>query len=326
MDSVTKRKVFNLIQFLFNNYESEEHNKLLMLKYSSYNNFNDVLEEIIVDVYKTYLNDSLKLDFYLRYLTDKYFDGRDVEDVKKEILDKLESNFECGDFSLKENHIMVKNALLFICDELNKRDVDYYVLGSVPIYIKLGIDFSRFHSDIDIAINSKDIKVLEEIFKDSDYEYYDNRFCSQKFFDYVEKRARGGHEIIAQNKNNDFSIGFYEFDRLGDGSITKKDYFSEVVDGNLINRVCKYVYSKEFTDLYYSKDKLNYNGVSFKYCSIEGIYLLKQKNYMNVGRKKDKYDIRIIEDNYSLNNSKITRMKELIYEAANYIIEEIDKE
>lgn len=326
MEPIVKRKVLNLVQFLFNNYVSEEHKNLLMLKYGMSDSFEEICEELMIDVYRTYERDTLKLDFYLQYLSNRYFNGISVNDIKKKILDKLESNFECGDYSLVENHKAVESSLMFICSELNKRNVDYYVLGSVPIYVKLGISFSRFHSDIDIAINSKDLDVLKDIFKDSDYVYFDNRFCSQKFFDYNEKRARGGHEIIAQHRNSDFSIGFYEFDRLDDNSITKKDYFSEVVDGNLISRVCKYVYSKEFTDLYYSNDKLEFNGVSFRYCNIEGIYLLKQKNYMNIGRNKDIYDIHIIEKYYDINNERVLRMKELLSEAANYIIEEIGKE
>lgn len=326
MNSVVKRRVFNLIQFLFNNYVSEEHKNLLMLKYASNDCFEDIVNELIIDVYRTYSKDKMKLDFYLGFLSNKYFNNKDIDLMKKDILEKLESNFDWGNYSLEENHKFLKEALLFICSELNKRDVDYYVVGSVPIYIKLNIAFSRFHSDIDIAINSKDIHYLNEIFENSNYKFFDNRFCSQKFFDYNEKRARGGHEIVAQNKNNDFSIGFYEFDRLDDGSLVKKDYFSEVVEGNLINRVCKFLYSKEFVDLYYSKDKLTYENVEFKYCNIEGLYLLKQKNYVNIGRNKDVYDVHLIECNYDLDNDKILRMNELICEYANYTVEEISAE
>lgn len=322
MDSVLQRRVYNLVQFLFNNYVSEEHKNLLLLKYSSSDDFKVIVNELIVDVYRTYSKDKIKLDFYLGYLTNNYLDNKDINVLKEEILSKLESNFECGDYSLNNNHGILKETLLFICRELNKRNVDYYVIGSVPIFIKLGIGFSRFHSDIDIAINSKDINYLREIFKDSNYVFFDNRLCSQKFFDYNEKRARGGHEIIAQNKDNAFSIGFYEFDRLDNGSITKKDYFSEVVDGKLINRVCKYSYSKEFTELYYSNDKLSYEDIEFRYCSVEGVYLLKQKNCSNIGRNKDLYDVNVIENNYKLDNVKIERMKELLFESANYVIED----
>lgn len=323
MNPVTKRRVLNLIQFLFNNYVSEEHKNLLLIKYDSYDKFDVIINDLIVDVYRTYSKDEVKLNFYLGYLSDKYFDGKDVSLIKKDILDRLESNFEQGDSSIEENHQHLVKALLFVCRELNKRDVDYYVIGSVPIYVKLNLGFSRFHTDIDIAINSKDIDKLEDIFLASDYKFFDNRFCSQKFFDYNEKRARGGHEIVAQDKSSSFSIGFYEFDRLDDGAIIKKDYFSEVVEGRLINRVCKSFYSKEFVDLYYSKDTLKYLDVEFKYCTVEGLYVLKQRNFVNIGRNKDLFDANMVENNYDLDMDKINRMKELLSEYANYQIEDI---
>lgn len=324
MDSVIKRRVFNLVQFIFNNYVSEEHKNLLILKYGSLESFDDIISELIIDVYRTYVKDKLKLDFYLGFISQTYLDNKSIDDVKKDVLDRLESNFECGNYSLEVNHKLLSDALVFICKELNKRNVDYYVVGSVPIYVWVDKGFKRFHSDVDIAINGKDIYLLKEIFENSDYVFFDKRLCSQKFFDYNEKRARGGHEIIAQNKNNDFSIGFYEFDRKDNGSIIKKDYFSEVVEGKLINRVCKYIYSKEFVDLYYSQDKIGYKDVEFRYCKVEGLYLLKKKNYVNIGRNKDMYDVNFIEENFDLDEEKILRMKELMSEYASYIIEEVN--
>jgi len=323
MNPITKRRTLNLIQFLFNNYISEEHKNLLLMKYESYDKFEVIVNDLIIDVYRTYSKDEVKLNFYLSYLSNKYFDGKDIDLIKQDILERLESNYEYGDCSLEENHQHLVKALLFVCRELNKRDVDYYVVGSVPIYIKLNLNFSRFHTDVDIAINSKDIDKLEDIFRACDYRLFDNRFCSQKFFDYDEKRARGGHELIAQDKSSSFSIGFYEFDRLDDCGMIKKDYFSEVVEGKLINRVCKSFYSKEFVDLYYSKDKLKYLDIEFRYCNVEGLYILKQKNYVNIGRNKDLFDVNLVEKNYNLDMNKVNRMKELIYEYASYTIEDI---
>lgn len=325
MNHVIKRTVFDLVQFIFNNYVSEEHKNLLIFKYSKMNDFDEIINELIIDLYRTYSKDKLKLDFYLKHVSKLYLNNVDVSLIKEDILSRLESNIECGNYSLEENHRLIDKSLYFICSELNKRNVDYYVVGSLPIYIKVGKGFCRFHSDVDIAINSKDIDCLEDIFKDSEYVFLDKRLCSQKFFDYNEKRARGGHEIIAQCKDSDFSIGFYEFDRVDNDSIVKKDYFSEVVEGNLINRVCKYVYSKEFVDLYYSQDKISYNGVEFRYCKVEGLYLLKKKNYVNVGRNKDMYDVNFIEENCDFDKEKVMRMKELIVEYASYIIEEVNK-
>lgn len=324
MEPVSKRKLCNLVQFLFNDHVSEEHKKLLLLKYDNEISLEDAVSKLVIDVYRSYYKDEVKLNYYLNFLCDEFLDGISLDELKETILRKLESNFECGNLSLDENHEEVRKALLFICRRLNEEKIDYYVVGSVPIYIKLNIPFSRFHSDVDIAVSHKDIDKLGEIFKDSDYEYMDNRLFSQKFFDYDEKRARGGHEIVAQKKDNEFSIGIFEFERLDDGSIIKKDYFSEIVDGNLINRVCKYHYGKKFTNLYYSKDYLHYEDVKFKYCTIEGTYLLKKKNASHIGRNKDSYDVQIIENNYALDQNVINKLQLLMAEAANYEIDEIN--
>lgn len=323
MNPIEKRKIFNLIQFLFNSYLSENHKNLLITKYNSYDNFDSAINDIAIDIYHVYSKEEEKLNFYLGYLSEKYLDNKELELIKKEILDKLELNLEYGDCSLEENHHRLVKALLFVCRELNKRNIDYYVVGSVPIYIKLNLGFSRYHTDIDIAINTKDINKLEDVFLACDYKFFDNRFNSQKFFDYNEKRARGGHELIAQDKSSSFSIGFYEFERLDNGGIIKKDYFSEVVEDRIFNRVCKYFYSKEFVDLYYSKDKLQYLDVEFRYCNVEAMYILKQKNYNNIGRNKDLFDIDLIEKNYELDQEKIKLMNNLISEYASYTIEDI---
>ena len=43
MDPVIKRKVFDLVQFIFNNYVSDEHKSLLVFKYSKMNDFDEII-------------------------------------------------------------------------------------------------------------------------------------------------------------------------------------------------------------------------------------------------------------------------------------------
>lgn len=323
MNPIIKRKTLNLIHFVFNDFISESHKNLLLMKYSSYDDFMDIINDLIIDIYTIYYGNEDKMNYYLAYVSSMYFDNKDIKLLKENILERLELNYECGDCVLEENHQRLIKALLFICRELNKMKVDYYVVGSVPIYIKLNLGFKRYHTDVDIAINSRDVEQLEDIFRLCDYKFFDNRFCSQKFFDDKLNRVRGGHEIIAQDKSSSFSIGFYEFDRLDDGGMIKKDYFSEVIDGKLLHRVCKSIYSKEFVDLYYSQDFLKFLDIEFRYCNIEGIYVLKQKNKQDIYRNKDSFDVDFIKNNYILDEEKIKQMNELINEYSNYVIEDI---
>lgn len=320
MEYLERRIIFNLVQFIFNNYISEEHKKLLLFKYDNKKQFKEALDELLIDVFCVYQDDPKKLKYYLKFLSNKYLYNKDYLTIKQEILNRLELNINNGDVSLDDNHCDIIKTLLFVCDALNKNNIDYYVVGAIPVYIKLGLPFLRFHSDIDILINGNDIDKLQDIFRNSDFYFLDNRHNSQKFFDYKEGRSRGGHEIIAQKKDSAFSIGFFEFKRFLDGTITKRDYFSEIVDDKCINKVCEYRYSKEFVDYYYSKDKITYNGVGFRYCTIEGVYLLKKHNCNNVGRNKDLYDIKIFEQNYNFDIELLKQMEKFIHEAYEYVI------
>ena len=45
MNHVIKRTVFDLVQFIFNNYVSEEHKNLLIFKYSKMNDFDEIINE-----------------------------------------------------------------------------------------------------------------------------------------------------------------------------------------------------------------------------------------------------------------------------------------
>ncbi len=325
MNYVDKRKILHLVQFVFNSYISEDYKNLLLNKYKGLSSFISFLNEFILDIYNIYYKDKEKLDFYLEYIANNYLDNKDISIIKEEIVSKLEVNFGCSDLSMEDNHKVLGDSLIFICRELNKRNIDYYVVGSIPIYIKINKGFERFHSDIDIMINGNDIDCLKEIFEDSDYILMDNRFNSHKFFDEKEKRVRGGHDILAQCKDNDFSIGFYEFSRYEDGSISKKDYFSDIKDNKITNYVYNNIYTKEYFDMFYSKDFIEYNGIKFRYFNIDGLYLYKSKNLFNEGRNKDLYDVKFMEKNCDLDKERINELKELFNSSVKYIIDILEK-
>ena len=325
MNYVDKRSILHLVQFVFNSYINEDYKNLLLEKYKRLKNFDEFLNSFVEDIYYIYKKDSDKLNFYLQYVSSNFLNNKDIEILKEEVVNKLEINSSCSEFSIEENHKMIEKSLSFICQKLNELNVDYYVTGSIPLYVKVGNGFKRFHSDIDIMINEKDIIYLEDIFKSSDYVLMDNRFNSHKFYDERENRVRGGHDFLAQCKDSDFSIGFYEFSKYDDGSLIKKDYFSSIEDNEICNYVYNNIYTKEYFDSFYSKDCIEFNGYKFKYFNFEGLYLYKSKNLFNEGRNKDFYDIKFMESNYNLDMTKINGLKSVFDNSTSYKKERIEK-
>lgn len=325
MNYVDKRRVLHLVQFVFNSYIKEDYKNLLLDKYKLLENFDVFLNLLVKDIYYIYKDDNDKVNFYLNYISSNFFNGKDIELIKEEIINELEINSNCSDFTLNENHEMIDKSLSFVCKELNDRNVDYYVTGSLPVYINSLKGFKRFHSDIDIMINSDDVNCLKDIFGNSDYVLMDNRYNSHKFYDEKENRVRGGHDFLAQCKNNDFSIGFYEFSKYDDGSIIKKDYYSIIENGEVVSYVYNNEYSKEYFDSFYSKDYIEYKGIKFKYFNLEGLYLYKSKNLFNEGRNKDLYDVKFMKENCNLDVNKIEELKDIFNNSVTYSKERIDK-
>lgn len=93
----------------------------------------------------------------------------------------------------------INNTLKFICENLNDNNINYYVVGALGAYIDASLPLERIHEDIDIMIEEKYIDRLENIFKNTDFEFHDNRMSSNKVlneYGYTD----GDHEVYAKYK------------------------------------------------------------------------------------------------------------------------------
>lgn len=182
------------------------------------------------------------------------------------------------------NHEFLLEQLKHICDELNKIDINYYVVGALAGYIDCDLNLIRNHDDVDIMIPEKDIEKVKSIFNNSNYIFYDNRTTSDKVLSdkgYTEGKY---HEVYAQYKYNDFHIGFLLYEK-DEKSFSVIEYFR---DNNVQKKLIRILPIKYFP-LQYNDDFKIYRGIKLKTSRVECIYLNKK----NMGREKDLFDINV---------------------------------
>ena len=94
----------------------------------------------------------------------------------------------------------------------------------------------RYHDDIDIMINEKDIHKAAQAMEANGYDFHDDRFPSIKRYNEMQAN-KPPHTVLAQNRANEFHIGFFCFRREKDNSITMREYSHEMEDGRVITNV-----------------------------------------------------------------------------------------
>lgn len=197
------------------------------------------------------------------------------------------------------NKDFIDRVLKFVCETLNDKEIDYYVVGAIGAYIDAGIPIQRVHEDVDIMIEEKYVDKLKEIFDNTDFEFYDNRLTSNKALN-EKGYTEGHHEVYLQYKYDDFHIGFFLYSRT-DVSYTMVEYFSEVGIQKRLERTLPI----EFFELQYNCDLIDYLGVKLKVIRKEIIY--KNKSVMN--REKDLFDLEKLKP--AIEKEKIDRLKGL---------------
>ena len=179
----------------------------------------------------------------------------------------------------------VNETIVMICKKLNELSMNYYIAGAIGGYIDANIPLERKHEDLDILIEEKDVDKLKIVFENTDFDFYDNRFISEKVlneYGYTD----GDHEVCAWHKFSDFHIGFFlvSFDEY---CYTISEYFK---DGNKQKKLDR-ILPIEYFKYQYNETPINYLGVNVKVARKELIY----KNKKAMGREKDLFDIEKLE-------------------------------
>ena len=198
---------------------------------------------------------------------------------------------------LKKNH----NEINVLFDELNKflnkNNIDYYHTGGILTYFLTNTPLNRFHHDMDVFINYKDLPKLENLIKDSNGKFQFIRDWGDR-----DDGKKSRFFKIKYNKS-DIPITIIMFERQKKGGVIQKDYF---LSGN--NLCCENIYnSPECSKLSFEEEKqYKKNGIPYKTISLEALYCSKE----SLGREKDKKDCEIIRKH--INQKKAKRLKEIL--------------
>lgn len=193
----------------------------------------------------------------------------------------------------------INKVLKFICEKLNDNKINYYVVGAIGAYIDARLPLERIHEDIDIMMEEKYVEELKNIFKDTDFEFYDNRFSSNKILN-EHAYTDGDHEVYAQYKYNDFHIGFFLF-HCDNNSYTITEYFKEQGVEKKLERTLPI----EFFNAQYNDEIIDYLGTKLKVVRKETIY----KNKLVMNREKDLFDIEKLKP--TIESNKLEKLKGL---------------
>lgn len=196
-----------------------------------------------------------------------------------------ELNMEHHSMSLTENHQLVMEVFDRF-NELLNGNFDCYYTGGFMGYLATGQELKRYHGDLDLFINEQQLVILKDLID------------SNQDFDFVSNMGHkevNGHEYKIVYKDTPMSIGLFLFERQQDNSITTKEYYFENqnINGQLL--VDEHHFSKKYTEMSFSNQIREHNGIPYKMMSLESIYNSKKNS-----RPKDRYDAQIIKDNVDI--------------------------
>ena len=254
---------------------SEEQKKSLYDKYIEMPE-KEVIKDLSKKAYEVVGPDSPYYDYVLTIIVNIKPSICPTVDKLKELLAKLYTNTQDSEnkMSLEENHQLITSSLSKYCALFNQFNIDYYVVGALPCFIKAGIPLFRYHDDIDFLINEKDIDNVREIMEAAGYHFIDDRFPTVERFNNMDHN-KTPHTIQAQNPNSEFHIGFFPFRREPDQTITVCLYSHRLVDGRVVTDVKERRDDQIGSALRYGDPPVSFGGTTFRSEAIESVYIIK---------------------------------------------------
>ena len=263
-----------------------------------------ILVQAYYDAFEFLRNQSI--DTLVAKALDRYLDTNmtinEINDDMAKLVMKMQTdeNRYIDKDSIRKNHEKTYSKLEEFTKLLNAEGIDYQLAGALCGYIKYNQESERYHEDIDISINEKDIPKLKKVCSMMGLKFSDNRYNSPR----VLKNGipSGEHELIATEDNSDFHIGAFPFERLADGTIINKGYYH---DSNN-NPCCREdIISSDLASLIFGRETVDFRGNPLSITSPEYIYILKSYTKND----KDLKDIEFLED--KIDKDKLNKIREL---------------
>ena len=253
---------------------SEEKKQELITKYTSLSE-SEVIKDLSQIVYRVLESNEELYNYSLEVIRNINPQICPPVEEMKSRLSRMFSNEVDGNMSLDENHKLINEELVRFTTLLNQAEIDYYIVGALPCFLKTGQQLFRYHDDIDIMVNEEDIPKLAEIIQSTGYIFHDDRFPSLERLKEMEQN-KPPHTVLAQNPNNEFHLGFFTFRREQDNSITMREYSHRVENGTVVVDVLERQSDPIGTMLRYDDNPMEYMGTTFRTSTVESVFSLKE--------------------------------------------------
>ena len=263
----------------------------------------EVIKDLAIFVYDNFKNDKDLCEYFLSLI--RNINPRVVPSTKNMMIE-LENRYQNKNnkMSIEENHKLLTEMLKYLAGLFNNRGIDYCLIGSVPAFLENNIPLFRYHDDLDIMINERDLDRVKELITESGYIYSDYRFPSIEEYHALEEN-KPPHQVMAQNPYNDFHIGFLTFIRNEDNSITTTEYLQRENNSSVVVDRLERHYTSEGTNIRFNS-VFDLDGVNVRACSCEHVYDIKSQ----LNRPKDKTDMEKLES--YIDKAKLKELRILI--------------
>lgn len=190
---------------------------------------------------------------------------------------------------LDENHEVIYKIFDEYNKMLNENEIEYYYTSGILAYLLVNKELERYHHDLDIFINMKDLDKLEEV-------------CNKYNFSFERKigdRGDGTKRVMLKmyyRDRIDIPITVFMYIREKDNSIIQKDYFMDESGKKYV----EYIYNSPLiTKLSFSDIPNYHNNIKYYSITLEALFLCKTGN-----RPKDIYDCNIFSRAVDLDKLK----------------------
>ena len=198
-------------------------------------------------------------------------------------------NLKHIEMGLQESHSLILELFDELNELLNKNEVNFYHTGGILAYLLTNSSLERYHHDIDIFINEKNIPQLIAAMDKSNFSYVTK----------IGKRTEDTQRLVVKllyEKNLYIPISVFLFEELENGSIVEKDYY---YDENNELWVEERINTPKCSRLSFGQQIHYHNGIPYKAITLEALYVCKQGK-----RPKDIYDRKIMEQYIDENAEK----------------------
>ena len=272
MDSIKLNNTIDILSKIIT--VPEEKKRELIIKYSSLSE-SEVIKDLSQIVYRALKNNEELYNYSLEVIRSINPQICPPVEEMKSRLSRMFSNEVDGNMSLDENHKLINEELVRFTTLLNQAEIDYYIVGALPCFLKTGQQLFRYHDDIDIMLNEEDIPKLAEIIQSTGYKFHDDRFPNLERLKEMEQN-KPPHTVLAQNPNNEFHLGFFTFRREQDNSITMREYSHRVENGTVVVDALERQSDPIGTMLRYDDNPTEYMGTTFRTSTVESVFSLKE--------------------------------------------------